>query len=441
MARYCNSIKTILFLVFGFLFTLSLKSQDTVNTDNAPKTVDTVALVYQQYLVISQQNQQLTDSLNKLMAEYKAVTTGFTQVTTRVDGLNDNLSTSLEQVNRLTQNDLLTKEGRLNTKQAKIIATSKFIKSANNSFDAIDAALATSDYLNDVGQLNSPTNEDLGFSLNDEVVKMLDDLIIKNNEKFNNKNPNKFKEFVTSMIENPITTAVASSVPALTAIGAVVDLVANVSVRERGVSASDFRKFKSSLGKYIKHYEQLAQASYDFNANLDNLRVKTDALRVVVTDFTLDRIRTLEPEALDPNISNSDNRININDLLTMHYQYDRLEEKIEKILASHERNGRMNYQAALDEPKLSYPLYALNQAQFIQQELESITNEYVSNYQLYHDRLTRILNESKPLSKDTEKVDKKQKELDEKLTRLVETFKRNVKIREVNLYLQDIPAY
>lgn len=436
--RYCNSLRSFFSIIIAFLIPFSIIAQDA---DNQPEPVDTVALVYQQYLVISQQNQQLADSLQRLMAEYKAVTMGFDQVSTRVDGLNDNLSNSLEQVNRLTTNDLLSKEGRLRTKQAKIIATSKFIKSANNSFDAIDASLATSDYLNDVGQLNSPTNEDLGFSLNDEVVKMLDDLIIKADPKFNNKNPDKFKEFITSMIENPITTAVASSVPALSAIGAVVDLVANVSVREKGVTPADFRNFKNSLGKYIKHYEQLAQASYDFNANLDNLRVKTDALRVVLTDFTLDRIRTLEPQAIDPKMSNSDKRININDLITMHYQYDRLQQKMDVILAAHKKNGRMNYQAALDEPKLSYPLYALNQAQFIQQELESITNEYASNYQLYHDRLKRILEDSKSLSKDTEKVDKKLEELDYKLTRLVDSFKRNVKIREVNLYLQDIPAY
>ncbi|GEM_PF-1063196 len=431
-----NPLKTLFLLIFLGTSILPVYGQGPQD-----QPIDTVSLIYQQYLQISQQNQMLTDSLNALLHAFYEINNNFDHVSTRVDGLNTNLSSSLEQVNRLTTNDLLSKEGRLKTKQSKILATAKFIKSANNSFDAIDAALATSDYLNDVGLLNSPTNEDLGFSLNDEIVKILDDMIIKSDPKFNNKKPEKFKQFVSSMIENPITTAITNSVPALSAIGAVVDLVATISVRERGVTVEDFRKFKISLSKYINHYEQLAQSSYDFNANLDNLRVKAEALKVILTSFTLDRIRTLEPSAIDPKLSNTDTQVNLNDLLTTYYQYDKLQTKLSMIMKEYRKNGRMDYQGALDEPRLAYPLYALNQAQFIQQELESITNEYISNYQLYHDRLSRILEQSKSLSKDVSKVDKKQQVLDAKLTRLVGTYKRNVKIREVNLYLQEIPAY
>lgn len=400
-----------------------------------------MALLYERYLHIEKTNKALEDSLAALKQAFQSVNQRFEDVNTRVEGFNSDLSSSLDQVNRLTTNDLLSKEGRLKTKRAKIIQTAKFIKAANNSFDAIDAALATSDYLNDVGQLNSPTNEDLGFSLSDEVVEMLDEMIIKSNRKFNDKNPDKFKQFVSTLIENPITTAVSNSVPALSAIGAVVDLVANISVREDDVSVDDFRNFKTSLGRYINHYEQLARASYDFNANLDNLRVKTEALRVILSDFVLDRIRTIKPDAIDPDMTSSETPININDLLLTYYNPDRLEVDIQLILNNYKSGSRMNYQAALNEQRLAYPLYALSQAQFIQQELESIANEYVSNYRLYHDRLSRTLEQSKQLSKDPTKVDKKKKQLDDKLTLLVNTFKRNAKTREVNTYLQSIPAY
>ena len=442
---------------FAFLLILILGASSQSLT--AQGMADSVAAIYTRYLQLEAKNKQLQDSLKRVSGQFSQISVqvntlkgekdaledsvakiqyGYVQVTEQVSGLNNTLSGSLQQVNRLTENDLLSKESRLRNRKFQIIRTAKFLKVANNSYDAIAAALATSDYLNEVGSLNSPTNEDLGFSLQDEITELLDQQIIKNNSKFNDKDPNKFKSMVQALIESPITTAVTSAVPALSSIRAVVDLVSSVIVREKDVSVEDFQKFKGSLSKYLTHYEALAQASYDFNSNLDNLKVKTEALRTVMTTFTKDRVNTLVPNALPPDAEDYP----INDLLFIHYQWDHLEPKIDEILAAYRDNrGRTDYQKALTEPRLDYPLYVVTQAQFISQELESITNEYVSAYQLYHDRLKRILTDSKALSKDVSKVDAKRQELDEKLTLLVKTFRLNVKIREVNQALLEIPAY
>lgn len=388
------------------------------------------AAMYQQYLELQKAYAELQDSILSLKS-------GFTDVTTRVSGLNSDLSSSIIQINKLTQNDLLSKESRIKVRKAKIVGTSRFLRASLNSFDAIDAALAQSDYLNDVATLNNPTNTDLGFSLSEDMIKLLEEEIISKNPKFNNKNPNKFKQMVTAIVENPVVTAITSSVPALASINAVVDLVSTVVSTDRYSSVDHFESFRRQLKKYISHYEALARASYDFNSNIDNLKVKTDALRVVLTTFTNERIGALSPDAIqegDP--------LPLNNILSLHFRPELVETRIDGIISSYrDGRGRISYQEVLDEPKLDYPLYAINQIQFIQQELKRINNQYISNYQLYHQRLMETLEKSKSLSHAPEKVDKKRKDLDEKLTRLTETFRRSVNIQEVTLYLQEIPAY
>ncbi|MDX2285930.1 MAG: hypothetical protein NW241_17310 [Bacteroidia bacterium] len=397
---------------------------------SAQSLSDSVAQIYRQYFLLNAQNQILQDSLRRLQL-------AMGKVDANISGLNTDLSQSLQQVNRLTRNDLLSQESRLRNKREKIVATARFVRTAINSFDAIEAALAQSDYLNDVSQLNSPTNEDLGFSLNEEIVTLLDETIIKKNPRFNDRNPEKFRMMVRSIIENPITTTLTSSIPALSSIRAVVDLVSSVSVREQNVTVDDFSAFQQSLNKYIQHYEALAQASYDFNSNLDKLKVKTDALRTVLYNFTLERVQTLSPEAVP-----KDQTYVLADLVSTYYADHLVGGEVDRIIRGYQdAKGSIDYQKALNDSRLNYPLYAVSQAQFIQQELESITNEYISNYQLYHQRLRQILDRSKPLSHEVGKVDKKRQDLDAKLDRLISTFQRNVKVREVLRALQEIPTY
>ncbi|GAB4416936.1 MAG: hypothetical protein OHK0039_26700 [Bacteroidia bacterium] len=439
--------RTGILLYCGLLATVGLMAQ--------PRSLaDSVATLYSSYLQV----QRKTDSLQRVARDYEQLRlqvsgletqnrllrdslsymqAGLSDFRLRLGGLNEDLTGSLNQIQRLTQEDILSQESRLRNKKEKIIYTARFVRTAAASFDAIDAALAQSDYLNDVSQLNSPTNNELGFSLSEEVLELLDEKIIQNNPRFNNKDPEKVRQIVQTIVENPITTALTSSVPALSAIRAVVDLVSGLVVREREVDVEDFKAFKSSMNVYIDHYESLARASYDFNSNLDKLKVKANALRSILTNYTTERINTLKPGAVVPGVNFA-----VNDLIFAHYQWDKLGPYIDEVTSEYRtRSGRIDYPKALEDPRLSYPLYAATQAQFIQQELESMANEYMASYRLYHDRLRQILIHSKTLSSDPAKVDVKLAALDAKLELVVQTFARNVKIREVNQALMEIPAY
>ena len=389
---------------------------------------DSVKALYKAYVQLYKKNDLLADSIAKLNNSVNSMSI-------KVGSLSTDLSSSVGKINKLTSDDLFSKEVRLKNKREKVISTSVYIKSANNSFDAIDAALAVSDYLSDVSNLNNPVNEELGFSLVGEVTDILKLNIIKGNSKFNNKSPEKFISVVQEVIKNPIATAVVSYVPALNAINNVFNLVANICSSEKGIDVGDLVNFKKSLDRYMTHYEKLGKASYDFSSNIDKLKVRTDALRTVMVNFTVERINTVYPNAVKPN-----SNLNLNDLITTYYTQQKLDAKIDSLVQANRSGSSINYQNAINDNILSYPFYVTNQVQFIQQELEGIANEYVSAYKLYHRRITEVLISSKSISKKPEVIDVKLNDLGDKLSRLVKTFERNVKIKEVTDNLQRIPT-
>ena len=422
--------KTLL-LVTIFFLPNALQAQDMS---------DTIADMYQRYITLMESNQklqknsvQVSDSLNSFNKSLNSFTTTFSSVDEKLNRITNDLSSSLQQVNRITTNDLLTKESRLNTKKEKILATSTFIRSANNSFDAIDAALAQSDYLGDVGSLSSPTNTDLGFSLSDEVTKILNDKIIKNKSKLGGSNTTKVLAFVKQVVQNPMVTSFTSSVPALSSIQSVLSLVSNIAITDKKVTVEEYIDFNKEIEKYVVHYEALGKANADFNSNIGKLRTQTEALRVIVRNFTVERIKTTTPEA------QFEVGLALHKVIAQYYDRRDLEKRLDEIIEEHEIGGRLDLLSALNEKRLDYPFYAINQAQFIQQELETITGQYIATYKKYHESITKVLKDSKTISKEPKKIDVKLISLDKKLDVSVKAFERNVKIKEVSRNLQLIP--
>ena len=426
-----NKFFKTLLLVTVLLLPNALQAQDLS---------DSIADMYQRYIRLMESNQkleknsiQISDSLNSFNKSLNSFTTTFSNVDKKLDRITNDLSSSLQQVNRMTTNDLLSKESRLNTKKEKILATSTFIRSANNSFDAIDAALAQSDYLGDVGNLSSPTNTDLGFSLSEEVTKVLKDKIIKSKSKLGGTSTAKVLAFVKQIVQNPMVTSFTSSVPALGSIQSVLSLVSNIAVSDKKVSVQEYIDFNKEIEKYVIHYEALGKANADFNSNIGKLRTQTEALRVIVRNFTIERVKTTTPEA------QFEAGLALHKVISQYYDRRDLENRLDEIIEEHKTGGRLNLQSALNEKRLDYPFYAINQAQFIQQELETITGQYTATYRKYHESITKVLQNSKSISKDANKIDIKLASLDKKLDASVNAFERNVKIKEVSRNLQLIP--
>lgn len=416
---------------FVTLLCLGLAISATAQPSSAPRDLkDSVATIYEDYLQLMERNAGLADSLQRVNANLAKINA---TVDERLARINQDLSTSLAQVNRLTKSDLLTKEARLNTKKEKILGISSFMRTANNSFDAIDAALAQSDYLSDVGSLSSPTNTDLGFSLAEEIETILNEKVVKGKSKIGGNNTDKVLGFIKEVVQNPIVTSFTSTVPALGSINAVVNLVSNLAVNDKKVSVDEYLEFNRELKKFIVHYEALGEANANFSSKINKLRTQSDALRVVMRNFTTERVRTTVPDAsITADMPN-------HQIISQYYDRADLTKRIDEILATYGPDGQRDLQQALDDTRLDLPYYAVNQAQFIQQELESITNEYIATYEQYHEDITKVLTNSKQFSKDPTKIDLKINDLTNKLARSLDAFKRNVKVQEVNRNLQRIP--
>lgn len=399
---------------------------------------DSLAKLYQDYSKLWEKHENVNEKLDKLDKSVLAVGEKIGKITEldgKVSNLNNSLNTNLERVNRLTENDVFTKKARLGAQKDKIVNTSTFIGYANNSFDAIDAAFAQTDYMTDISALNNPNNVELGFSLSEEISKVLEKEIVKGNKKFNGKNAKKFLDIAKNIVEDPFVSVFTSTVPGLSAIQGVLGLVSNVIVKEESVSVDDYKSFKKEMEKFITHYNGLARAESNFSSNVSNLEMRLEALRTVVNNYTLERVRAVHPEA-------DFTGLEVHQILATYYTPLDLEKNIDEIFKEYQKGNSMNYTAALEDERLTYPFYAINQAQFIKQELEALNNEYISSYRTFHKTIKKVLLESKSLSKDGGvAVDKKIIELDEKLERLVTTFERNVKIENVAISLNNIPTY
>jgi hypothetical protein len=402
------------------------------------QNADSLAQLYQNYMKLWETHQTMTNKVELLDKSIQEVDKKWGKVTEldgKVSHLNSTLNTNLENVNRLTQNDLFTKKSRLNAQKQKIVNTATFVGYAVNSFDAIDAAFAQSDYMTDISSLNNPNNEELGFSLSDEITKLLNKEIIKGDKKFNGKNAKKFLDVAKNIIEDPFVATFTSAVPGLSAIQGVLGLVSNIIVKEEDVTVEDYKAFKKEMDKFINHYNGLAKAEGNFTANLNNLDMRLEALRTVVNNYTMERVRAIHPEGAFGGIE-------LSEVIATNYTPLKLERNIDDIMKEYNENGMMNYTAALEDERLYYPIYAINQAQFIKQELEALNNEYISSYRNFHKAIKKVLLESKALSKDNgAAVDKKIMALDSKLERLIATFEKNVKIGNVVNALNNIPTY
>jgi hypothetical protein len=271
--------------------------------------------------------------------------------------------------------------------------------------------------------------------LGDEITELLDDKIIKGDRKFNGKNAKKFLDVAKNIIEDPFVATFTSAVPGLSAIQGVLGLVTNVIVKEDDVTVEDYKAFKQEMDKFINHYNGLAKAEGNFTANLGNLEMRLEALRTVVNNYTLERVGTIHPEG-------DFDGMQLGEVIARYYTPLELGGNIDRILNEYKANNDMDYTAALEDERLYYPIYAINQAQFIKQELEALNNEYISSYRNFHKGIKLVLLDSKRLAKDNgAAVDKKIMELDEKLDRLILTFEKNVKIKNVVNSLNNIPTY
>ncbi|MFD0993362.1 hypothetical protein [Tenacibaculum geojense] len=384
---------------------------------------------------VKTQSQTLKDSVNVLYKNYFTLLKDAKKLDTivlKVDNFEELMASNNKKIQDLTDAELFGLKKQLEQRRKKIINTTEFVFAANSSLNAIKQLDATSDYLNQISSLNNPDNTDLGFSLSEEITTILEQKIIKGNKKINGVKSSKFLLFVDNIIKSPITQAISNAIPVVSSIKSVVDLVIGNALKGKDVTIDDVVAFKKSLQVYLKHYEGLAKAQLEFEQNLGNLDVRKEGLVLLLTQYTSERIHTLNPQL---QINNEDKQ-SLTQLINSYYTKDNVQQQVDAIISLQP----YNYNQHLVNNKLVYPTYALNQAKFIRDEVEALSKEYISIFTAYQVALQKVLNDSKSIG-DVTKIENKSHELERKLKDVKIAFNDNLNLHKLNTTFKNLMSY
>ena len=387
---------------------------------NAQTLKDSVEVMYKNYFELLKTKEKV-DSLSGLIIG----------IENRYEEFNTVLESNNEQIKNLTDAELFTLQTRLSTRRAQIINTADFIETANVSLNAIKLLDAVTDYLNDISVLNSPDNDELGFSLNTEITNILNEKIIKG-KKINGGKADKFLSVVDNIIQSPITEAISSAVPVVSSIKSVVDLVIGTATRGKDVTVNDIVEFKTALKDYLEHYEGLAKAQTDFSQKLNSVDVRKEALILLLRQYTTERTLTLMP-----NITKSQlNSLTITEITTKYYSKEDVQKEVDLII----NKNPTNFDLLLRDNKLVYPEYGISQAKFIRDEIDALGKEYIAAYESYQTSITEVLGKSKKIGK-SDLVDVKIETLNNKLKEVENSFVDALNVENLNKKFKALPNY
>ncbi len=405
-------MKKLIFCLLTFFLCMGIHAQTLK---------DSVNVLYKNYFDLLKSK----DKLDTVSLEIKNLKTDY-------QSFSDILESNNKEIKKLTDAELFSLKDQLEQRRKKIINTTDFVFSANASLNAIKQLDATSDYLTQISNLNNPENSELGFSLSLEIGKIIESKIIKGNSKINGVKRNKFLNFVDNIIKSPISEALSSAIPVVSSIKSVFDLVMGNALQGNDVSIEDVVEVKKSFKVYLDHYEGLAKAQSDFEQNLGNLDIRKEGLVLLLTQYTYERANTLNPN----NIVEEDKRLSLTKIINKYYSKDMIQQQVDIIIS----NNSSNQNKGLTNNKLAYPTYALNQAKFIRDEIESLSKEYISIYTSYQSSLKNVLEKSKNIG-DSTRINSKIRDLEIKLAEVKVSFEDNLNIDRLNTTFTTLSQY
>lgn len=391
---------------------LSLFSQTTLAGQNLRGVQDSLRIVYSNYFETVSSFNKL-DSLDRELGTIRSNYSSFRQE------LNENNA----KIGELTTAELTTLSTRWANRRAQIIETAGFVTVAETSLSALTLLQEVTDYTNAISELNNPGNEELGFNLNDRIIQILETEIVKGRRKVNDGEADKFLAIASGIIDNPLTTLVTSSIPVVSSIKSIFDLVVGSAVRGKDISVDDITELQKSMERYVAHYERLAVAQYDFEQNLSAVNIRRQTIELLLRNFTKERIKTIDPSfAQKP--KNDD--LELNTIITRYYLQDDVQAELDLLVSEYDND----YGALLLDERTTYPSYGIAQARLIKDEVETIGKEYIKVYNDYQSSLSKALLQSADIGK-VGNIEKKINFLDGQLLKVTSALNSAIKIERL----------
>jgi cyclopropane fatty-acyl-phospholipid synthase-like methyltransferase len=159
--------------------------------------------------------------------------------------------------------------------------------------------------------------------------------------------------------------------------------------------------------------------------------VRKEALKLLLSKYTLERIATLSPNTISTADTSS-----LTQIITKHYTKDDVQQQVDMIISKSPKQ----YEMLLNDNRLQYPDYAISQAKFIRDEIEALGKEYIATYKSYQNSIEKVLKKSEKIG-DTKKIEDKIASLKKKLTAVERAFNESVNIENVNRTFQKLIEY
>lgn len=346
---------------------------------------------------------------------------------------NDSLQILLKQYKNLQSASEKEAKQLYEKNVESLLKTAGAMDAMNKSISALKASLSATEYFSAIAALNNPTNEDLGFRLETEILKVIDEKIIKKTKL--GKKADRFRKIVSNIINHPITNLITSTVPVVNSISSVVNLVNSTVLNEENVSPDDLRIFGQEIKKYVAHYENLARISTELENQSRQMHTKIASVESLLTDFVRSSTADLFPDA--KNLEN----LSTNELIRNYYNYAKINTTIKTIEKKFSTAGRIDYLRILEDGRVAYSIVGRQKLDFLGDEINKIANEYLSSLDSYHQNLIETLQKASELSQDKAKITQKIESLNKQYQNLRNSFEQNLDLKTTRSRIAEVPKF
>jgi hypothetical protein len=244
-----------------------------------------------------------------------------------------------------------------------ILSVAYFIESANNSVNSLIGLLKKDNYRNKITSLNNPVNNELGFSLKNEILTALKPIL----DKAKKTDGGKFRDIIENFLNNPEQNGIKSVkkyLPSLGIFSTVLSLVGNLVIAEKSITKEDLNIFIAKVQQYFYQYEKLNDINEQFGEKVEKLLDKSDEIKEDLKEFLVECITTLNNSVSRQSLK----EIPVETLLQKYYDPQKLQIWMDTVRILNE--GSLYPPDAPTSVKLITP-----DIKRIQKEFETIFNE------------------------------------------------------------------
>jgi hypothetical protein len=276
-----------------------------------------------------------------------------------------------------------------------VLSIAYFIESANNSVNSLNGLLKKDNYRNKITSLNNPANNELGFSLKNEILNALKPLLAKA-KKTDSK---KFKDVIENFLSNPEENGIGSVkkyLPALGIFSTVLSLVGNLVIMEKTITQQDLNEFVIKIQQYFVQYEKLNAINEEFAQELQDLLEKSEEAKEELTEFLVECISMMNSRLTKQSLK----EMPVESLIQKYYDPQKLQMWFDT--------------AHVSNDKILYPPDAPTSVKLLTSQIKKLQKEFESVYQENYRQLKELIASLKTAipNLDQEQIQKTNAELE-----------------------------